>query len=44
MIAEFFKELDSKWKPQGVEPILLRVIGSTALFLQADYERDRKPF
>ena len=42
MIDEFFKELDGKWKVKNSEPILLRVIGSTALFLQTDYARGTK--
>lgn len=42
MIDNFFKELDENWKPQSAAPILLRVIGSTALFLQSDYSRGTK--
>jgi hypothetical protein len=42
MIKEFFRQLDKAWKPQGREPITLPVIGSTALFLQCDYERGTK--
>lgn len=42
MIDKFFKELDSEWKPQGGEPILLRMIGSTSLFLQTEYVRGTK--
>ena len=42
MTELFFKELDDNWKPQTAEPLLLRVIGSTALFLQSDYSRGTK--
>ena len=42
MIEYFFQELDKAWKPTGVEPILLPVIGSTALFLQCNYDRGTK--
>lgn len=42
MIQEFFKELDKEWKPTGSEPICLPIIGSSALFLQCNYERGTK--
>lgn len=42
MIKEFFTELDNKWTLQTSESILLRIIGSTALFLQFDYSRGTK--
>lgn len=42
MIREFFRQLDEAWKPLGREPITLPVIGSTALFLQCEYERGTK--
>ncbi len=42
MIEFFFKELDANWKTQAADPLLLRVIGSTALFLQSDYSRGTK--
>lgn len=42
MIKEFFLDLDRNWKTEGSEPILLRVLGSTSLFLQCDYERGTK--
>jgi len=42
MIKSFFEDLDKGWQPLGPEPILLPVVGSTALFLQTDYERGTK--
>lgn len=39
LIEQFFKDLDLNWNPLGDEPIGLSVIGSTALFLQTDYQR-----
>lgn len=42
MIDEFFQEIDRKWAPLGMEPIELRIIGSTALFLQSTYKRGTK--
>lgn len=38
----FFRELDRCWPEPPREKILLRIIGSTALMLQADYERVSK--
>jgi len=42
LIKIFLEELDAAWKPLGDEPIRLRLIGSTALMLQTDYERGTK--
>jgi hypothetical protein len=35
----FFKDIDAGWKWPGDGKILLKVLGSAALMLQADYER-----
>lgn len=42
MIKDFFLKIENVWKPTGREPITLRVLGSTALFLQTDYVRGTK--
>jgi uncharacterized nucleotidyltransferase DUF6036 len=42
MIEPFLLDLDKDWRALGDEPIVLSVIGSTALFLQTDYERGTK--
>ena len=42
MIEEFIHKIESKWRLLGQEPILLSIIGSTALFLQTDYMRGTK--
>lgn len=42
MLEEFFIAIDHKWKPLGSEPITLNLIGSTALFLQCNYQRGTK--
>ncbi len=42
MLKNFFKEIDLTWEPIGSEPFTLSVIGSTALFLQCQYERGTK--
>ncbi len=42
MIEQFLKDIEVEWKVAGSEPISLRVIGSTALFLQTDYIRGTK--
>lgn len=42
MIEDFFVEIDESWKPIGMEPYRLPIIGSTALFLQCDYTRVTK--
>lgn len=41
-IHRFLAEIDERWKPAGGEPIRLKIIGSAALMLQADYERGTK--
>lgn len=41
-MEKFFLELDKQWKTLGEEPIQLSIIGSTALFLQSDYQRGTK--
>jgi hypothetical protein len=42
MIEPFLLDLDKDWKALGDEPIVLSVIGSTALFLQSNYQRGTK--
>lgn len=42
MINEFFQNIDRDWQPSGCEPIDLHIIGSTALFLKTDYDRETK--
>lgn len=42
LIREFIKDLDQAWPPSGSARIRLRIIGSTALMLQAGYERGTK--
>lgn len=36
MIEDFLLELDERWKPVGIEPIRLPIIGCSALLLQID--------
>lgn len=42
LIREFLAEIDARWKPVGVEPITLQIIGSAALMLQTSYDRGTK--
>lgn len=42
MIEDFFRGIEDLWQPTGREPIVLLLIGSTALFLQSDYIRGTK--
>jgi len=42
IIEQFFADVDAHWKPDGAERIRLRLIGSCALMLQADYVRGTK--
>lgn len=42
MIEDFFRGIENLWRPTGREPIVLLLIGSTALFLQTDYIRGTK--
>jgi hypothetical protein len=42
LIKEFLKAVDARWTPIGNEPIILQIIGSTALMLQCDYDRGTK--
>lgn len=42
MLEEFFAEIDAEWKRVGEEPLPLKIIGSTALFLQSSYSRGTK--
>jgi len=42
LIHRFLAEIDERWKPLGAEPVRLKIIGSAALMLQADYERGTK--
>lgn len=39
---EFFLDLDALWAPPSERPLVLAIIGSAALMLQADYERGTK--
>ncbi|MFT5680958.1 MAG: hypothetical protein ACI8RZ_001864 [Myxococcota bacterium] len=41
-IEDFFNELDDQWPDIEDPPITLKVIGSTALFLQTRYQRGTK--
>ena len=42
MIERFITEIDARWPPEEAEKVVLRVIGSTALMLQAKYVRGTK--
>jgi hypothetical protein len=42
MIENLITKIEEQWKPTGEEPFLLRIIGSSALFLQTDYVRGTK--
>ena len=42
MFENFFLEIDEKWSPCGSEPIILPIIGCSALVLQCDYYRGTK--
>lgn len=42
MIEEFIAKIEERWEPTGEEPIPLRMIGSSALFLRTDYVRGTK--
>jgi hypothetical protein len=42
LIREFLRDLDRAWTPTASSKIPLRIIGSTALMLQASYERGTK--
>ncbi len=39
IIERFFADLDARWPPTTAEPLRIRIIGSAALMLQAEYER-----
>jgi hypothetical protein len=39
LVEAFFRDLDARWQPIGATRIRLPIIGSTALFLQTDYDR-----
>ncbi len=41
-VEDFIREIDGHWTPMGDGRVTLRVIGSTALFLQTDYQRGTK--
>ena len=41
-IEAFFKEIDALWAPAKEKRLVLKVIGSGALFLQTDYRRGTK--
>lgn len=41
-LERFLEDLDHAWGDAGGPPLELRVIGSTALFLQTEYERGTK--
>ena len=42
MFEDFFLEIDEKWQPCGSEPIILPIIGCSALVLQCHYYRGTK--
>ena len=42
MIERFITEIDARWPPEEAEKVVLSVIGSTALMLQAKYVRGTK--
>jgi len=42
IIERFFADLDARWTSDGDGRLLLHIIGSAALMLQADYERGTK--
>jgi hypothetical protein len=42
LIRDFLRDLDRAWTPTASSKIPLRIIGSTALMLQASYERGTK--
>ncbi len=42
MIERFLTDIEKQWRSMGDEPIVLKIIGSTALFLQTDYVRGTK--
>lgn len=42
ILEDFFREVDRRWRPPDADKIVLRIIGSTALMLQANYERGTK--
>jgi hypothetical protein len=39
VVDEFFREIDRRWSEPATDRITLNIIGSSALMLQADYER-----
>jgi hypothetical protein len=39
---QFFQDIDAGWKWPATDKILIRVLGSAALMLQANYERGTK--
>jgi hypothetical protein len=41
-VHDFFRDLDAAWPASSSPPIRLRIIGSTALMLQTDYDRGTK--
>jgi hypothetical protein len=42
VIDDFLRAIDMAWQPPEVEPIVLKLIGSSALMLQTDYVRGTK--
>jgi len=42
VISDFLQAIDAAWQPPEPAPIVLRLIGSTALMLQTDYVRGTK--
>jgi hypothetical protein len=42
LIHDFLRDLDRAWTPSGSSKVPLRIIGSTALMLQASYARGTK--
>lgn len=39
VVDEFFREIDRRWTGRATDRIILNIIGSGALMLQAKYER-----
>jgi len=42
LVGEFLRDIDSRWVSEGGPRMVLKVIGSTALFLQTNYLRGTK--
>jgi hypothetical protein len=42
LVGDFFRDIDARWGTPPSAKIRLRIIGSSALMLQTDYERGTK--